>query len=388
MLRHYGSRCVSLICLALAVRTFAVQGFLAPVVVQGDSMAPWAMGTALQMRCEECSHSLGVDPSQVLLDATYPCLACGAHTVAATGARRPPQRLWIDRTRSMPDRWQVVVFRSPLDASSLSLKRVVGLPGEAVSFRGGDLHVDGRRVVKPAPVQFQLRRLEHAERVGAQRWQPSGDACRWTDGRWLLRATGEPALPTLRYTAPVYDDLPQNLGLSRRYQAQPDVMIAVCPKASPDAVLSVSCHGVTAQLQFALGEARLSASQAPAARGHWTTPVETVVLSVFDKTPVLIVNGQVVARLPTREHDTPANPQIECRVGRVSCGELTLWKDVYYEAAPQAHGALGDQPWRLGADEYFVVGDNQALSLDSRTWAAAPGLPGRLIVGRAVRRQP
>jgi hypothetical protein len=37
--------------------------------------------------------------------------------------------------------------------------------------------------------------------------------------------------------------------------------------------------------------------------------------------------------------------------------------------------------WRLGPEEWFVVGDNQAVSRDSRTWDAAPGVPTRLMVG-------
>ncbi len=45
------------------------------------------------------------------------------------------------------------------------------------------------------------------------------------------------------------------------------------------------------------------------------------------------------------------------------------------------YGAFGNPVWRLGADEWLVVGDNQAASIDSRNWPAAAGVPSRLIVG-------
>lgn len=35
-------------------------------------------------------------------------------------------------------------------------------------------------------------------------------------------------------------------------------------------------------------------------------------------------------------------------------------------------------PWQLGKDEYFVLGDNSPVSIDSRTWGP---IPERLIVG-------
>ena len=45
------------------------------------------------------------------------------------------------------------------------------------------------------------------------------------------------------------------------------------------------------------------------------------------------------------------------------------------------YGAMGHPEWLLGPDEWFVLGDNQAVSVDSRNWAHPPGAPGRLLVG-------
>lgn len=55
-------------------------------------------------------------------------------------------RLLVDRVSYAlfdVDRYDVVVLRYPLDPSVDFVKRVVGLPGEAVSIRGGQVLVDG-----------------------------------------------------------------------------------------------------------------------------------------------------------------------------------------------------------------------------------------------------
>ncbi len=52
----------------------------------------------------------------------------------------------------------------------------------------------------------------------------------------------------------------------------------------------------------------------------------------------------------------------------------------------QAHMIMEAYPyaWTLGPHEFFVVGDNLAVSEDSRTWKRA-GLPRGAMVGRPLR---
>lgn len=99
MLRRTLRTAVGLATLVLATQTFVAIGWLRPVVVAGDSMSPML-----------------ADGRPVLV------------------------RRW--RT---PRRWDAVVLRSPEDASQMIVKRVVGLPGERVTFRGGAVWADGRR---------------------------------------------------------------------------------------------------------------------------------------------------------------------------------------------------------------------------------------------------
>jgi signal peptidase I len=51
---------------------------------------------------------------------------------------------------SDPARWDVVLIQSPLDSKSQWCKRIVGLPGEKIEIRGGDLMIDGVKISIPS----------------------------------------------------------------------------------------------------------------------------------------------------------------------------------------------------------------------------------------------
>jgi len=53
-----------------------------------------------------------------------------------------------------PKRYDIVVFRYPDDPSQLFVKRVIGLPGETVSIRGGKVYITGADGVEdPVPLE-------------------------------------------------------------------------------------------------------------------------------------------------------------------------------------------------------------------------------------------
>ena len=43
-----------------------------------------------------------------------------------------------------PDRFDIVIFKSPDDESRLFIKRVIGLPGETVEIKDGKVYIDGK----------------------------------------------------------------------------------------------------------------------------------------------------------------------------------------------------------------------------------------------------
>lgn len=67
--------------------------------------------------------------------------------------------------------------------------------------------------------------------------------------------------------------------------------------------------------------------------------------------------------------------------GRVAVAELKLFRDVHYTSSENGHATA--RPLKLGADEFFVLGDNSPVSLDSRGWKS-PAVPRHLLVGRPL----
>jgi len=80
-----------------------------------------------------------------------------------------------------PQRGDVVVFRFPMDVSEFYVKRLVGLPGDVVSFQDGAVTVNG------APFDVQLVSEGQGSNVAAE-----------DRGQWLLRETAQGPSHTIK----------------------------------------------------------------------------------------------------------------------------------------------------------------------------------------------
>ena len=72
---------------------------------------------------------------------------------------------------SAPKRWDIVVFRPPLHASSAAAKeedmgiwmfRVVGLPGESISFEDSGIQIDGQLIEQPHGMNNEYTKMTGA----------------------------------------------------------------------------------------------------------------------------------------------------------------------------------------------------------------------------------
>jgi signal peptidase I len=73
--------------------------------------------------------------------------------------------------------------------------------------------------------------------------------------------------------------------------------------------------------------------------------------------------------------------QFGARGGSVDITDLCLYRDVHYTGYDYRHGVR--EPVQLDDDEFFFLGDNSPVSLDSRGWKS-PTVSRHLIVGRPL----
>src|SRR5262249_33535694 len=82
-----------------------------------------------------------------------------------------------------PRRWEMVVFRCPAADGKAFVKRVVGLPGESVQLRGGDINIDGE-ITRKTRAELKATCIP----VFDNNFQPpQGWGCRWIAERSVAR---------------------------------------------------------------------------------------------------------------------------------------------------------------------------------------------------------
>jgi signal peptidase I len=219
--------------LAFIFRSFVVEAFVIPT----GSMAPTLLGAHMRFTCNDCGWRFDVNyqnphggdemdvPARSPASYTLFCPNCGYRVPGGAGSTEPgeashPLVRYGDRILVLkylylfedPKRWDVVVFKSPVDPQKYDytqnyIKRLIGCPGESIMLLDGDVYVaprgsagqlgDFRIATKPPEAQGALWRIVYDNdyysqnlpggRRGSweQPWQPQtpGDAAWHLDGR-------------------------------------------------------------------------------------------------------------------------------------------------------------------------------------------------------------
>ncbi|MBX9792626.1 MAG: S26 family signal peptidase [Pirellulales bacterium] len=163
----------------LIVHTWLVQSY----VVTSGSMAPTLLGQHREVVCSDCGmrFAVGSQPGSEPLwaEARAICPNCGSTTnPLADLPDAPGDGLLVFRGAfdwRRPRRWEQVVFRGSTDDRQLTVKRVVGLPGETIRLVDGNVIVDGQLARKPLATQRAMAIL-----VNTDRYRPKS-AARDTD---------------------------------------------------------------------------------------------------------------------------------------------------------------------------------------------------------------
>ncbi len=417
----------------LVLRTWLMLGLVAPVHVAGDSMAGTLLGPHHVFTCQTCGHHFPVSAERMRTDRMAVCPLCRQTTGPTDETNLSSgQHLLIDRTAFQfrrPRRWEVVVFRCPERAADLCVKRVVGLPGEQVEIRDGDIYVDGQICRKDLSRQRAVRQLVDKTSGDHRpvRWRPSSwtaqppttprSATGWrSDGDHFMfepptihKPPSETDWLTYYHNdgRPIRDDAATNQNVTRRLNLVADVMLSCRVQierraTDPPGRLLLSATDFREPFEVHITPALREICLLRNGRIVWRTTLDgdpfrqpiQIELSLFDRQLLMAIDGQTCLTYPYQAADRPSRPTsrplaIGVQNLAVSVDRLSVWRDVYYgplagspfPSGGAGHGLSGE--CQLGPNEFFVLGDNSPISLDSRTWQMS-GLAAKFLVGKPL----
>jgi signal peptidase I len=122
-------------------------------LIVGHSMAPTFKSEHGLATCDECGLKFacdGVSGDDKRISAAV-CGNCGRQNLEKI-VTRPADQVKLNVGQSV-GRWDVVAFRR---GDRVLVKRVIGLPGETIDFRNGNLIVDGRIALKQEEVRKEV----------------------------------------------------------------------------------------------------------------------------------------------------------------------------------------------------------------------------------------
>jgi signal peptidase I len=495
------------LCLYIAVilfRTFVLEGY----IISTGSMAPALLGFHKRIVCPSCGchfpFGIAVDIPGAAADTTgsesmhdglprrgaVRCPNCGQDMIdgedvpANYGDQLLVQKNAYEFRR--PHRWEVVVLNGPVRPVPPFVKRIVGLPNEAVQIIEGDIYADGRICRKGLDEQLAVRIpvfdndcLPNDPPDGRGDWVIEGAKSPWrsdrhgfvaspTASKLASRSQGQVSwLAFQRWirhggmykTEVSVDALPQNVHVSHgaypqlRYDSATRrfLLIGALDKSERDRLLvtntdpkvraaigelynrshdgpitddygynradtgivpmrvrdimlecDVALDADSGQVLFEIGDGRQtyrltldrSHSMAQLSLEGGSEPLRSVALpaiaarkpftlelSIFDRQVIAAIDGNLLFPAWDCELGHAEPPRKPLRIG--ACGAavrvsgLKVFRDIFYT---RGHGRNAvDRPLHLGADEYFVLGDNSPISNDGRSWVDGAVRESQLI---------
>lgn len=133
---------------------------LEPFVVPTNGMAPTLLGNHWQTTCDVCgeaaycsplppeSSARSTRPMQVICDHFHITTLSPEERAAAEDRVMSGDRMLVAKFLQ-PQRWDLVVFGYPADPTKNYVQRLVGLPGETIVIKNGQVWADGKRLTLP-----------------------------------------------------------------------------------------------------------------------------------------------------------------------------------------------------------------------------------------------
>jgi len=427
--------------LAFVFRAFVMEAFRIPT----GSMADTLKGAHFRLRCHQCGYKYdhGFIPrnygypedtipySSVELPQTR-CPNCGYFwppnypTAAAQMPVANGDRILVLKCVYQffqPKRWDIIVFKNPLDPTENYIKRLVGLPGEKVEIIDGDVYINDRISRKPPKVQDNLWMPVYDNDYQPVRpREGSFDGHPWrqlfendTGSKWIVGDKDNPTLFRLDSPADQINTLIFNTSNGKDFKAtyaynEVDVRRQEEPPFCSD--LMVRFYADSSNRQGLIG---IELSKYGTDYRAWVDLAgQMFIAKISEGKKIILANKSQIAnrdkqyaisdkptlvRFANVDHQLifefgsekliydlgiepgdagPIKTDTEPRVKIFGAGKLTLshiaiFRDIHYTRYRSGDNhtpgkATQSNPFTLAEDEFFVLGDNSPNSEDSRWW--------------------
>ena len=413
--------------LAFVFRAFVMEAFRIPT----GSMADTLKGAHFRLRCRQCGYKYeyGFIPTKYGFHEdyvprsrdlpSYPitrCPSCGNY-------RRVSRAIPVangDRILVLkciyqffePKQWDVIVFKNPPEPEVNYIKRLVGLPGEAVQIIDGDIYIDGQISRKPPNVQDELwMPVYDNDYQPINRSSPTFNHHRWDQPfrnkgfpRWekdsptLFRLDSHAdQINTMIYSTTIGNDFRATYAYDEveEYDYMPycsDLMVRFyCRSAKPQGRIGAALSkyqttykawvDFTGQMVITKNEENGKITEL--ARKSIEPPtinksalvkfanVDHQLFFQFGSEKLTYDMGRGLEDAGRIRADIP--PQVEILgSGKLTLSHVAIFRDIHYTERKYANGPKEgraiDKPFILGEDEFFVLGDNSPNSEDCRWW--------------------
>lgn len=437
--------------LAFVFRAFIMEAYHIPT----GSMADTLKGAHFRLRCRQCGYNydygLGnygfgqdVIPRGQARSKPSRCPNCGHYQ--QTGGKMSianGDRILVLKCIYQffePKQWDVVVFKNPLEPGINYIKRLVGRPAETVEIIDGDIYINGQISRKPPKAQNELWMpmynndyqpiLPRQGSFNGHFWQQPFNV---TESQWTLDKTnptrfqldnGSSQISLLTYDTSIGNDFRAAYAYNdvAGYAHMPycsDLMMRFWATFDKDG----GCIGITLSKYQTRYKAWLDSYGdmiiAKILEGKETILARRPIESLAVNKPILVKFANVdhlltfqlgsekltydLGSLPEDAGLKRTDIQPEVQIfgsGKLTLSHIALFRDIHYTAArfpnsTKAGRAAEGNPFTLGKDEFFVLGDNSPNSQDGRWWGK-PGIgnndrfyrrgivPREYLVGKAL----
>jgi signal peptidase I len=405
---------------------------LEPYQVPTGSMAPALCGHHRVCVCPCCGHDVVVgrssgdtqgDGDPRFYQKAF-CPNCGHYPVSvAETLEIEGNRVMVSKSSylwRLPRRLEIVVFRL---LQTVFIKRLLGLPGEEILIHDGDVYVNGELVRKTMEEVKAMRVLVFSQECAPR---PAGWRCRWErsgssdppfaanprDAAAGLLVDGLASPQTLTYRnfllqtgkcELLRDEYAYNAGVQPDSECVHDFMVETDIEIAKGrgSVALCLCDGHDwVEVLFPVGDAHAAevfcwpTDHATAMQTLGETPTGValepgrryrVEAAFVDRRLLLAVDGRhwLSVDLPAAKNRAGVERpfQVQADGVQIALHSFQLYRDVHY--GQQGRNGVRGKAVRLGADQYFVLGDNSANSQDSRFWPEQGRVAAGCLIGPA-----